>query len=796
MVLIRVTRFWGVFWIDATSMETARQSFSAIGKLGGMEATESAGKHWLSNAEEPWLLIINNADEPSLDIQSLFPEGERGYVFVTTRNPHFRIHGTVGSNEFSGLKEIDAIHLLLRAADTPRPWSQTVEDASHKIADALGYLALALVQAGALILQRMCNMGDFLDFHKQYRQKISGRRTSIDTSTNDQSAVYATWEHSLDSLQLRQSEAGSDAIQLLSIVAFFHFEHIRVDIFTRALANRTQAIQIPRNRSMTGRLLNALHSRIQPPPMLPDFLRQEPSTADPYRIRRALHALTSFSLVSYDGKDDSFSLHPVLHSWARYRLRSSEQALWAQIAVNVLSESIQLPPHDAGDFHELYRRDILIHLDLCLRANPLQIIDFSASFGHIKLPLAFTLHYAWLFVFQEQVLTAAKFGYVYLERGYFEKAGKLLRDVKDALIASRGYQDEKTQKAVMALAGTYWGLGRLAEAIELQRKVIDARKLTKGAKHEDTLSSMDQLGRSYWLNGQYKEALDLQTQTVEQMEQTLGHDHETTLTAMDNLGVTYGSWQRYRESKDIHSRVLKARNRRHGPCHLETLMTMNNMAMALKDLGELDEAKGLMVQVCEERRRKLGKEHPWTLWAVCNLAKINTELGHLQEAEDMLVSGIAAGKRSLSDDHLGVLMGTGELARVYARQGRLNEAANITENVILRFECSRGKDHPDTVYSLHKLAKIYEMQDRLSRAIEASELANSRVKLRLPEYHPLVRQIGYQHASLTASLRGCDTEPMTYPVDISASLDQSNAVHLPKADASAEVRLLRLRKTF
>jgi hypothetical protein len=69
-----------VFWIDATSAETAKHSFAEIGKTGGLEATQSAGKHWLSHLEQPWLLIINNSDDPSLDLPSLFPEGERGHT--------------------------------------------------------------------------------------------------------------------------------------------------------------------------------------------------------------------------------------------------------------------------------------------------------------------------------------------------------------------------------------------------------------------------------------------------------------------------------------------------------------------------------------------------------------------------------------------------------------------------------------------------------------------------------------------------------------------------------------------
>ena len=706
-----------------------------------MEATQSAGKHWLSNLEDPWLLIINNADEPSLDLPSLFPEGERGHILVTTRNPNFRVHGTVGSTEFKGLKQKDALLLLLRAADTPRPWNSSVENMGIRITDALGCLALALIQAGALILQRMCGMGDYLDFYSQYRKRVAARRSSTASKEEDQFTVYATWEHSLDSLDLRHTEASTDAAQLLSIVAFFHFEHIRVDIFTRALANRTKATQNTAKPSFLARLFNGIFARIQPPPVLPEFLRPGPSELDPYRIRRALHELCSFSLISYDGKDDSFSLHPVVHSWARDRLESGEQALWAQVAVNVLAESIQLPPNDAGETHEDYRRDILAHLDLCLQACPIQILDYEALFGGFKFPIALMLQHTWLFVFRHQAMTAAKFGYVYAERGRFHEAAGLLAKVKDALVQSRGYRNDMTMKTMLGLAGTYWGLGRLEEAVVLQKIVVDARTQTLGLDHEETLSAMDQLGRSYWLNGQYNEALELQTVTVERAKSKLGSTHEATLMAIDNLGVTYGSWQRFEESRNMHQQVLVARKKSLGPTHLDTLLAVNNLAMALNDLGDLENAKILMTDVYEQRKSKLGKEHPWTLWALCNLAKINTALKLFHEAEDMLIGGVEAAKRSLGDDHLGVLMGVGELARVYAFQGRFEEAEGLSKDLLPRLESSRGLDHPDTVYALFKMAQLYEMQNRFDEAIDACVLAEERAQTKLTERHPMTKNI-------------------------------------------------------
>lgn len=79
-----------VFTIRAASAKTTSDSFSRIGQLAELEPTESAERHFLSQPKEPWLLIIDGADDPSLDLTSLFPMGETAYIIITTRNLDFR----------------------------------------------------------------------------------------------------------------------------------------------------------------------------------------------------------------------------------------------------------------------------------------------------------------------------------------------------------------------------------------------------------------------------------------------------------------------------------------------------------------------------------------------------------------------------------------------------------------------------------------------------------------------------------------------------------------------------------
>lgn len=756
-----------IFTIHAASLETARDSFAKIGKIGELEATESAGRHWLSRLEEQWLLIIDNADDPELDLQGLFPYNDRAHILVTTRNPNFRREGTVGCLELKGLKESEALHLLLKRADIPGPWDASTESVGNAITKTLGYLALALIQAGNCIYRGICGLNEYLSLHFAYKER---RQTEEDDLVR---TVYSTFELSLNHLQVKVTTASQDATELLKVLGFYHFEHIRVDIFIRAAANRRSSFDLPAAKPALPRLQEAIMKRLQPPCLLPRFLKEDTDSLHPFRVTRAISELQSLSLISYDGKGtncdgnyESFSLHPLVHAWARDRLTAGEKKLWAGIALNTLTQSVQLPPADVGEVHGEFRRDVLPHLDTCLATCDVKIADRGDPLARIQLSLAKFFQQTLLLIIRDQVINAAKCGYVYAERGHFEKAAHYLSIVKDTLIQALGYEDEKTMKAMLGLAGTFWGLGRLEEAITLQKRVVKVRAKVYGPNHMETLLAMDQLGKSHWLHGQYHEALNLQATTTKGMKATLGPNHEHTLAALDNFGVTLGSWHRFQESEAVHRQVLSSRKETLGPKHLDTLATMNNLAMALLDLGRMDEAKSIMLEVHEQRQKQLGREHPWTLWALCNLEKINIELGHefLGEAEAMLTWGVVAGERSLSKDHLGVLMGRGHLARVYARQGHLDKAEELSRDTIHRVEKSRGAAHPDCVYGLWKLAQLYELKGGIGRAIGTCETALERIDMRLTKAHPMNETIETLLHSLQDRLRHTQPNHKDLPV--------------------------------
>ncbi|KAJ5170922.1 uncharacterized protein N7500_003705 [Penicillium coprophilum] len=228
--------FWGVFWIDASSPKAAEQAFSGLARIGKVEEKLESGLYWLSTQDRPWLLVIDNADDAEFDYSRYFPLGAKGHILVTSRNPDCRVHATVGFEEFTNLEEEDSITLLLRSAIVSDLHDVNTRATARPIVQALGCLPLALIQAGASIRQNICSLEDYLDVFNSYKKKLflNGIQQGQGSYAH---TVFTTFEVSYNKIRSLTTDEAKDAIEMLHVMAFLHFDQIPGTLFEKAWEN-------------------------------------------------------------------------------------------------------------------------------------------------------------------------------------------------------------------------------------------------------------------------------------------------------------------------------------------------------------------------------------------------------------------------------------------------------------------------------------------------------------------------------------------------------------------------------
>lgn len=732
---VEMTRFWAIFWIDARSVENAERSLSQIGQLGGLGESHDAGMYWLTGLEMPWLLVIDNADDPSVDYSRYFPAGERGHILVTSRNADCKIHATIGYYEFSNMDEEDAITLLLKAAQHDGIDDKEVRNVARPIVKCLGYLALALIQAGASIRQGICSLEEYLDVFVLYKSQIMRDQFSqrID---NYQYTIYTTWEVSVQRIERLGSETAVDAIQILQTLAFLHFEQVPAGMFERAWKSSRRSKDNVVAKVLAARILELfLCFAILAPlknffftlcnwrmrPYLPDILLQSGPSWNVYRFRQALAMLARFSLISKDLESETYSMHPMVHFWARERLSKYDQSIWSEIAITTLATSITPELEQSS---QPYRRSLVPHIDACLQSDQLQLLP-----DHAKGVTS--------------VSRDVKFAGIYSECGKWGKARVLQESLVSVQKRTRGEEHPDTLQAMGALAWSYWNLSQIGKAVELQRIILEISTKVMGTKDPRTLKAMDNLASTFWLCGKRDEARALDEKAVEGLRQALGAGHPDTLTAMQNLGRTYMHLGLLNEARDLQVEVLGARRKMLGPSQPETLMAMASLGMTYHALGRLDDAEQLLQAVVAARKRLLGQEHAYTLWAINDLSKIYVDQGHPNEAEDLLHNIWEIVIRTLGKTHIGTSMTMMNLARAYNGQGKWEDGRSTLEDLIKMQLQTLGPKHPDTLGAKSELARTYKYLKRLEDAEKLFlEVIESMKKVMGPEHLWTKRAIG------------------------------------------------------
>jgi tetratricopeptide (TPR) repeat protein len=669
----------------------------------------------LSSLQHPWLLLIDNADDPEIDVTRYFPGGEGGVILVTTRNPFNRTYGTEGAGffHFEKLEAEEASDLLLAAAVIHRPWEVATRDYAHKAARILGYLPLALIHAGKAILQKLCPLSEYPEYYRRMWDSIRVTRNpspshGYENEHNSDMSVYSSYEIIYVGLERKDDHQSRDALELLKIFSFFHWENIEFEFITNAALNPRREREDTRTRqraaipvlvqpkqkkwtkALRGWAAAVIETLTRPGATLPALLRDEDD--DPFsvdRLRGALSLLERLGMLTQHEENNSYWLHPLVHDWVRQRPETStaEQALWCQAAATMLAQSIFFqPPREHAIRNERLMRQIYPHVETVRKFQA----DLKTRFENAKRGPRGPWSMSWFIprpgFGRLQAIEYAKFSLVYLHCGYWAKAEELQVQVKDFVFSRLGADSEPGIRIALLLSTVYAIQTRNNEARILQYQVLESAQSLFGPKHPTTLQIMDTLGATCLLCTRLREAHRLHQEVFENLSKLegIGPDHESTWTALVNLAKVKLRYFDNEGAIKLQSQAYKGFLKLLGPTHSKTLQAQIDLADIAGFMGEehLEPSLKMSKEVAEIRIETLGREHPLTLQAKLTMAKINIAMGNFEAAEELFREGLPAAERNLGENHLGTLAGRTWHGHLYWRQGRYSEAQAIWEDVM------------------------------------------------------------------------------------------------------------------
>ncbi|CEL59569.1 Calcium-independent phospholipase A2-gamma OS=Homo sapiens GN=PNPLA8 PE=1 SV=1 [Rhizoctonia solani AG-1 IB] len=163
-VVERTRSSWNeVVYADASTRESIETALRDVAIAKDIGDTYQSTLQWLESHREPWLLVLDNADDPSLPIRDYMPGGDHGSVIITTRLSGMvsLARGTDSNCSISSMDPDDALMLLLKCARR-----QDRELPHKELADAKELLQASTYTCSTTFVNTGCRISDTL--HSQF----------------------------------------------------------------------------------------------------------------------------------------------------------------------------------------------------------------------------------------------------------------------------------------------------------------------------------------------------------------------------------------------------------------------------------------------------------------------------------------------------------------------------------------------------------------------------------------------------------------------------------------------------
>jgi tetratricopeptide (TPR) repeat protein len=683
---------WGVFWVDVGSQATTKNGFLAIAKaLGSSAESVEESLQALATTKERWLLILDNADDPSFDYTRCIPSGVVGIVMITSRIPQCSKYSTLPAEALEGLDIEHSTQLLLKAACVLDEAWPSCEEQAQAIVALLGSHTLALIQAGAYIAEGYCRLEQYPERYRRQRKRLLKHYPEQEQSRYRD--VYATFEASADVLRSSDSEAGQDALDVLGILSMLHSGMLPLAVFVDAWTGAKQALQAEGTETDEMDALTPWHVS-----QLPQFIDGEADEWDDYRLHKASALLVSLSLVTRHRFDelDGLSMHPLAHAWARDRLgKEQQEASWVRAGC-LLALS-----RGHAETWQMHEKELRPHVQAFLSPSA----EVMFSYGPRAMILPILLKCGW-------ALNTMR------EDGKLES----LLEGMYRIFQITPLEPSDKHGAIWDLAARNLGyMGDARRAAALLEHVVKVRETTLAETHPSRLASQHALAGAYDANGQTEEAVALLEHVVKVRETTLGETHPSRLASQYALALTYDANGQTEEAVALLEHVVKVEGTTLAETHPSRLASQHALAGAYDANGQTKDAVALLEHVVKVKETTLGETHPSRLASQYALALTYDANGQTEEAVALLEHVVKVEGTTLAETHPSRLASQYALALTYDANGQTEEAVALLEHVVKVRETTLAETHPSRLASQYALALTYDANGQTEEAVALLE---------------------------------------------------------------------------
>ncbi|NEA52620.1 tetratricopeptide repeat protein [Streptomyces sp. SID13666] len=642
---------------------------------------------WLRTTTRPWLVVLDDVDDPA-ELAGIWPVGDHGTSVVTTRRrdasvirPSARIIrvGMFTPEEAAG-------YLRARLSAAPGPSSSPASDSItgpqddtgvESLAEALGCFPLALSQAAAFVIDTGLSLAQYRRLLDDQQETLADLFPSSSPADEHGGTVSSTFRPALERAEtLAHPGTVRAALELVAMLA---------------------PGGIPEVVLHTGAARRWIGKE-----------QDRPRERDVLLALRALHRL---SLVTHDSERGPATVeaHALVQRAARETVPAGDRPALAAAAADALEEvwaSREIRPDLAA---ALYRnvealrltagdlfREGRMHPVLRRTGPHLTGLGRAAAARDTCSELLVRARARLGEGHRDVLILRSQVAQAVGDLGNATTAHAELTAIRREAERNLGAADPDTLSVRLHEARFLMESGAVGEASEAFTTLAAdaARALGPGAAL--TLDARGYAAMCRGLAGDAVAARDAYAAVVEDLERERGLGDPATLGALTDLGRWIGEAGDPDAAVEMHLKAVDALCTAAGPLHHDTLVARHNLAYWRGLAGSPEQAVEEFAAAAHDAERALGADHPTTLTCRVNLAFWSGLTGRPADAVTELAGLQPLIDRILGADHPRALRTRQQSAELQDRAG--DRAGATTRLTILLADMTRvqGAEHPRT----------------------------------------------------------------------------------------------------